>query len=155
TQRQTSPPAEGTGQPLPSALASNFSPGRRGFAQWQMQAEEDPVPLNGSGVAAWNDFSAVPTAARDTLREAAGILIPKSSFVVWTLAVYLFVLVPLNWAIFWLCGRVEWAWIAAGLIALCGVAAVVKLAQLDIGFARSQTELALLELHGGYPRGHL
>jgi len=32
---------------------------------------------------------------------------------------------------------------------------VVRLAQLDIGFARSQTEIAMLETYGGHPRGHL
>ena len=33
------------------------------------------------------------------------------------LAIYLLVLVPLNWLVFWLIGKVEWAWIAAPLIA--------------------------------------
>ena len=32
---------------------------------------------------------------------------------------------------------------------------IVKLAQLDIGFARSQTEIDVLELHNNYPRGFL
>ena len=36
-----------------------------------------------------------------------------------------------------------------------GAVAVVRLAQLDIGFARSRTELAILEVQGGYGRGHL
>ena len=109
----------------------------------------------GPGVAAWNDNSATADAARDALREAAGIVIPKAQFVVGVLLLYLIVLVPLNWLAFWGLGRVEWAWIAAPLIAVGGMAAVVKLAQLDIGFARSQTELSVLELHNGYPRGHL
>jgi hypothetical protein len=52
-------------------------------------------------------------------------------------------------------GRVEWAWIAAPLIALAGTLAVVRQAQLDIGFVRSQTEISLLELQGAYPRAHL
>ncbi len=42
---------------------------------------------------------------------------------------------------------------ATPIIALGGMAAVVKMAQLDIGFARAQTELAVLELQSGYPRG--
>jgi hypothetical protein len=52
-------------------------------------------------------------------------------------------------------GRVEWAWISAPIIALVGTLAVVRQAQLDIGFVRSQTEIALLELQGDHPRGHL
>jgi hypothetical protein len=32
---------------------------------------------------------------------------------------------------------------------------VIRLAQLDIGFVRSRTEIAVLEMQGGYPRAHL
>ena len=117
--------------------------------------DEDESPAVGPGVAAWNDFSPLADAARDSLREAAGIEIPKARFVVWVLILYLIVLVPVNWGVFAAIGRVEWAWIAAPIIAVGGMAAVVKLAQLDIGFARSQSEIAILELHNGYPRGHL
>ena len=106
-------------------------------------------------IGAWTDFSDVANAARDVLKDAAGIVIPKSGFVMSALAVYLVVLVPLNWLIFWLIGRVEWAWIAAPVIALAGMAMMVKVAQLDIGFARSQTEIAVLEVHNNYPRGFL
>jgi hypothetical protein len=52
-------------------------------------------------------------------------------------------------------GRVEWAWVAAPLIAIVGAGAVIRLAQLDIGFARSRTELAILEVQGGYERAHV
>ncbi|HEY2760201.1 MAG TPA: hypothetical protein VGI75_05645, partial [Pirellulales bacterium] len=112
-----------------------------------------PRPLRDR--AAWNDGSAISAAARNILREASGIVIPKASFVVRVLALYLVILVPINWFVFRAIGRVEWAWIAAPLIAIAGMAAVVKLAQLDIGFARSQSEVAVLELQGNYPRGHL
>jgi hypothetical protein len=67
----------------------------------------------------------------------------------------LLVLVPLNWFVFWMLGRVEWAWIAAPIIAVVGAGAVIRLAQLDIGFARSRTEIAVLEVQGGYDRAHL
>jgi hypothetical protein len=69
--------------------------------------------------------------------------------------VYLIVLVPLNWMVFHALGRIEWAWISAPIIALAGTLAVVRQAQLDIGFVRSQTEIGLLELQGDHPRGHL
>jgi len=103
----------------------------------------------------WSEFGAVSGAARSALREAAGVRVPAASFVVVCLAVYLVVLVPLNWMVFRALGHVEWAWIAAPIIALLGTLAVVRQAQLDIGFVRAQTELGVLELAGDYPRGHL
>ncbi|MEO2008893.1 MAG: hypothetical protein ABGX22_09470 [Pirellulaceae bacterium] len=111
----------------------------------------DPI----SGVAGWNDFSGTAEAARNALKEAAGISVPRVDFVMRTLFVYLLVIVPLNWLFFRLIGRVEWAWVAAPLIAVVGSIGVIRVAELDIGFARSRTEIATLELHGGYSRGHL
>jgi hypothetical protein len=108
-----------------------------------------------SGVAGWNDEGAASAAAREALTEAAGIQIPRAEFVMQVLAVYLLVLVPINWLIFWLIGRVEWAWIAAPVIALAGAGAVIRLAQLDIGFARSRTEIGILEMQSGFERAHL
>ncbi len=108
-----------------------------------------------SGVAGWSDQSGVAEAARLCLREAAGITIPSGNFVLRVTAGYLLVLVPLNWFVFWMLGRVEWAWIAAPVIAIVGALCVIKLAELDIGFARSRTEVAFLETHAGYHRAHL
>jgi hypothetical protein len=108
-----------------------------------------------SGVAGWNDFSGAADAALAALNDASGIKIPRADFVLKVLLVYLAVLVPLNWFVFWLIGRVEYAWIAAPVIAVVGALAVVRLAQLDIGFARSRSEIAVLESHAGYPRAHV
>jgi hypothetical protein len=63
--------------------------------------------------------------------------------------------VPVNWALFRLIGRVEWAWVAAPIVALACTATVIRMARLDIGFARSMTEIALVELHRDYPRAHV
>ncbi len=71
------------------------------------------------------------------------------------LVAYLLVLVPLNWMLFHAIGRVEWAWFAVPVIAILATLLIVWQAQLDIGFVRSQTEVAILELSGSYPRGHL
>ena len=109
----------------------------------------------GAGVAAWNDFNAVAAAARTALRNAARIEIPERSFVVWVVAIYLLVLVPLNWLFFRVVGRVEWAWAAAPVIAVACSLVVIRLAQLDIGFVRSQTEIDVLEVQGDYSRAHL
>jgi hypothetical protein len=107
------------------------------------------------GVAAWRDDGAATTAARQALLEAASIEIPQADFVLKVLLVYLVILVPLNWLVFWMLGRVEWAWVAAPIIAVIGAGTVIKLAQLDIGFARSRTEIGVLEVQGGYDRAHL
>ena len=98
-----------------------------------------------SGTCGWNDASAISIAARATLKEAAGISPPSSDFVFKMLAVYLFVLVPVNWLLFRLMGKVEWAWIAAPFIAVAGAVVVVKLASLDIGFVRSNTQVGVVE----------
>jgi len=108
-----------------------------------------------SGVGGWNDFNGAAEAARVSLKDAAGISTPSPRFVLSVLAVYLVVLVPVNWGFFRLIRRVEWAWVAAPLIAIVGAVVVARSAQLDIGFVRSRTEIAVLELHGGYSRGHL
>ncbi|UUO08172.1 hypothetical protein M4951_07600 [Blastopirellula sp. J2-11] len=108
-----------------------------------------------AGVAAWNDNSGAANAARECLVEASGIDIPDASFILRVTAVYLLVLVPLNWGVFWCIGRVEWAWIAAPVIAIVGAFAVIKLAQLDIGFARNRTEIGILEIQPNYHRAHM
>ncbi|MDB2685961.1 hypothetical protein N9Y42_02010 [Mariniblastus sp.] len=108
-----------------------------------------------AGVGGWSDFDAVADSARSTLQDAAGITPPSGNFVLKLLAGYLFVLVPLNWAIFWMLGKVEYAWIAAPIIAIVGALVVIRMASLDIGFSRSNTQIALLEIPAEYERGHL
>ena len=107
------------------------------------------------GTAAWNDFSWISTNARQTLQAAAGISVPKRQFVLKMIGLYLLVIVPINWLVFRLAGRVEWAWVAVPLIAVVWGVLVVWLAQLDIGFARAQIEVDVLEVQPGYARGHL
>ena len=108
-----------------------------------------------AGVAGWDNFSGISNAARRGLNSSAGVEPPSPGFVLKMLSIYVLVLVPLNWGLFRLIGKVEWAWVAAPLIAIVGAFAVVKMATLDIGFVRSQTKVALLEMHGDYSRGHL
>ena len=108
-----------------------------------------------SGVAGWNDDSAVANQARETLKKAARITPPSASFVMKMLGLYLLVLVPINWLIFRLIGKVEWAWIAAPIIAITGAVMVVRYASLDIGFVRSVTHVGMIELQSDFDRGHL
>ncbi len=124
---------------------------------WELATipDQEGLDVYGSGVDGWSDSNAVSTAARDSLAAAAGIDIPKARFVAWMLAAYLVVLVPVNWGLFKVLRRVEWAWVAVPVIALAGAVVVTKAANLNIGFARSQTEIGMLELQPGYRRGHL
>jgi hypothetical protein len=108
-----------------------------------------------TGVGAWTDDSDVISTCRQILRSESGIEIPESSLVVRSLGYYLLILVPVNYLVFRLLGRLEYAWLAVPLIAIGGAAGVARVARLDIGFARSQTEIALLELQPDYQRGHL
>lgn len=109
----------------------------------------------GEGVGSWNDGSDASMMAAELLREEAGINIPSVKFVAKSLAIYLLILVPVNYLVFWLLGRLEWAWVMVPIIGLVGAAWIARSAQLDIGFARSQTEIDILELHAGYQRGHV
>jgi hypothetical protein len=108
-----------------------------------------------AGVAGWNDASPCSELARSALTVAAGITVPNRNFILVALGLYLFVLVPANWTIFRAVGRVEWAWGAVPLLAIIGTVAVIRLAQLDIGFARSRTEIAVVETQSSLPRAHV
>lgn len=116
---------------------------------------QDTAAIDQRTAAGWNDDNPLAVSARNALGEASGIKIPEVGFVAVMLAVYLGVLVVGNYVIFRVLGRVEWAWAAAPIIAIAGSLAVIKLAQLDIGFARSQTEVAVLECYPNHPRAHL
>jgi hypothetical protein len=122
--------------------------------QWNQPVYIEPPPA-GPGIAAWNDFSPIAAAARESLLKAAQVEIPDRTFIFLFLFVYLLVLVPFNWSIFHTFDRVEWAWVAAPIIAIISTVLVIKLAQLDIGFVRARTEIAVLEIQGEHPRGHL
>jgi hypothetical protein len=108
-----------------------------------------------AGVASWNNFSGATNAARAHVIDAAGIRIPTAEFVFKVLGAYLIILVPLNWALFRLIGKVEWAWFAAPVIAIGGAFMVTRLAHLDIGFVRSRTEIDVIEFQPGYERAHV
>ncbi len=108
-----------------------------------------------SGIGGWTDSSDMINICRGILKDESGIEIPDSSLVVRSLAWYLIILVPINYLVFRLLGRLEYAWLAVPLIAIGGAIWVARAARLDIGFARSQMELAVLEMPADYSRGHL
>ncbi|MEI7459170.1 MAG: hypothetical protein WCK15_07165 [Pirellula sp.] len=108
-----------------------------------------------SSLGAWNSESLVLRNARTSLQESSGITVPRINTIIKLLIGYLVVLVPLNWIVFRLVGRVELAWLAAPVIAIVGAFVVARSVQLDVGFSRSQTVQGFLELHQGYSRGML
>jgi hypothetical protein len=108
-----------------------------------------------SGVSGWTDYSDALSICQQILRDESGIEIPDSSLVIRSLGYYLLILVPINYLIFRLLGRLEYAWLAVPLIAIGGAVWVARATRLDIGFARSQTQIAMVELQPGYGRGHL
>lgn len=117
----------------------------------------DPLTAvdSSTGIGGWTDSSDAISLCKRILRNEAGIEIPDSSLVVRSLGYYLLLLVPINYLIFRLMGKLEYAWLAVPVIAIGGAIWVARAARLDIGFARSQTEIAMLELHPKYQRGHL
>ena len=108
-----------------------------------------------TGVAAWSDSGLMANTARETLKQAAGIKPPSATFVLKMLSVYLILLIPANWLLFRAMGKVEWAWVAIPFISIAGAFTVVRMASLDIGFARSNSQVGVLELQPEYARGHL
>ena len=108
-----------------------------------------------SGVAGWNPHSASSELARSAMVQSAGIEVPNRSYILLAIVAYLLVLVPLNWSVFSAIGRVEWAWFAVPVITVLGTIGVVRVAQLNLGFARSRTELAIVETQPGYSRAHV
>lgn len=106
------------------------------------------------GLGGWRDDSDAATLLLSNLRERSGVSIPAPSFVLRSLGVYLIILVPLNYVVFWLLGRLEWAWLAVPLLALLGAAWIARSVSLDLGLARNRSEVSLVELQPGYERGH-
>ena len=112
-------------------------------------------PAIGPGVAAWRDDDDLSQAARNVLSDEAGLTIPSVRFVLGLVAVYVVLLVPVNWLVFSRVGRAEWAWIAAPFIAVGCSGYVVYSTGLDVGFVRTVSEVAVVEMQPGYPRAHV
>ncbi|NLE38061.1 MAG: hypothetical protein GX621_08555 [Pirellulaceae bacterium] len=143
---------------LPDSRAFEMAQAGQGYTNpygSSYSLEHDRPLADGPGVAAWRSFSPAANHARRSLQTAACVEVPGRWFVIWVVAIYLAVLVPLNWFVFAAIGRTEWAWAAAPIIAIAGTAAVVHLARLDIGFARSETHVGVIEIQGEHRRAHL
>ncbi|MFN9642953.1 MAG: hypothetical protein ACK56W_23420 [Pirellula sp.] len=113
------------------------------------------VDTKKTSLGAWNPQSEILLQARQSLQQSSGITVPKIETIVKLLVGYLIILVPINWLVFRLLGKVELAWVAAPMIAIVGAFVVARGVQLDVGFSRSQTEYGFLECHAGHPRGVL
>ncbi len=107
------------------------------------------------GGAGWAQNSYFGNLATTSLQQLSGIKVPPIDYLTKILSVYLVVLVPINWIIFRVFGRLEWAWMAIPIIAIGGAGVIARLLQVEIGFARSQNSIGLLELQNGYERAPL
>ncbi len=113
--------------------------------------------LSGRNVSrgAWDDYSEFSRAARASLKEQASISPPSREWVLQALMIYLTVLIPLNYVVFRIFRRLEWAWFSIPLIAVVGAVVVVRAASLDIGYSNKILQVNLIEVPTGYSRGHL
>jgi hypothetical protein len=118
--------------------------------------DAEEVALGRMGVAEWRDTTALPRLCRDLLDKASGIVVPSSQFVLKVILAYILAIVPLNWLVFrLLLNRREWAWVVVPLIALGFAIGVERMAAYDMGYDSACDEIDLLEIQGGYSRGHL
>ncbi len=108
-----------------------------------------------SDVGQLDNQALIAKAAIGGLQLESGINVPRVSTILKLLLGYFIVLVPVNWLVFRLVGRVEFAWLAAPVIAVIGAVVVAKTVQLDVGFSRSQNLFNVVEIHSGYQRGHV
>ncbi|MHB1558759.1 MAG: hypothetical protein ACYC61_15000 [Isosphaeraceae bacterium] len=143
--------------PLPQAMrtpppAVNKDPGDPDLPS--LATEDEAVSL--TGVADWRDTARFPVLARELLEQASGLTIPSSMFVLKVILAYLMAIVPINWLV---CRvvlrRREWAWVVVPVVSIIFAYAVQRGAAYDMGFDSAMDEIDLLELQGGYPRGHL
>lgn len=141
---------------LPSTAPSKASIGngtRISNDESKQKATFEPYQWSGAG--SWSDTLGMSPDAIQALRAAAGIKLPSRSTILKLLGGYLLCLVPLNYLVFRLFRRLEFAWLAAPILSLGAVVVVTKVAQLDIGFARRTIDIGVLELYDNHPRAHL
>ena len=130
------------GQPV--LASTNYGMSSMGIASYEIPVGE------------WLDSSELPKLSRDVLEKASGIEIPGRAFVLKVILAYIFILVPLNYAICrYLLGRREWAWVVVPTLSLAFAVGVERAAAYDVGYDSSCDEVDLIETHGDYPRGHL
>lgn len=102
----------------------------------------------------WDDYNSLADEARQALNVMA-LRVPDRQFVVNVLGIYFLILIPLNWLIFRVLGRVEWAWFAAPIVTIVYTGVVVYLTGVSLGFSRVKTEIAILEVQPGYEQVHV
>ncbi len=143
--------------PMPPAPRAPPSDARKDLGDADvttLATEEEPVSL--TGVADWRDTSRFPMIARELLEQASGLTIPSPMFVLKVILAYLLAIVPINWLV---CRvvlrRREWAWVVVPIVSIVFAYAVQRGAAYDMGFDSAMDEIDLLEIQGGYPRGHL
>ena len=93
-----------------------------------------------------------PRLARGSVRHHDS----KLAVCVQVIIAYLLAVIPLNWLICrFVFNRREWTWVVVTLVDLAFAIGVERFAVRDMGYEAACDEIALLEIHGDYPRAHL
>jgi hypothetical protein len=126
-----------------------------GFVQRAM-VPPGPDEQDHETVADWRDDTPVAQEARRTLLAATGIKIPPPDFVLTAAIAYLVALVPLNWLICrFVFRRPELSWLLTPVIILGFCIGIIYLARANVGYDSATQEINVVEMFGGYPRGHV
>lgn len=149
----------GAPRPLPYGQKLENPEGTAAGDQPVTKSDEENALLRGRPnlpVAEWIDSSTLPQESQTLLKDASGITVPSSTFVLKVILAYLFALVPLNWVICrYLIGRREWAWVVVPALALGFAVGVERAAAYDIGYDLACDEIDLIESFANYRRAHV
>lgn len=130
-------------------LGSTASPSPRVNDTFEPELPRAPV-------AEWSDAARLPFLSRQVLKEASGITIPGTAFILKVIFAYIIALVPVNWLVCrFVLRRREWAWAVVPVLALGFAIGVERAAAYDLGFDSGCDEIDVLETFGNYSRGHL
>lgn len=149
----------GASAPRPLPYGEKAEPAENATPEPAQRPDDENSLLRGRpnlAVAEWVDSSTLPQVSQSLLKEASGITIPSSVFVLKVILAYLVALVPLNWVICrYLIGRREWAWLVVPALALAFAIGVERAAAYDIGYDLACDEIDLVESFSNYPRAHV
>lgn len=136
---------------LPSYLAEGMRPERPDPPTAPELLETTPRSSPPIGV--WDDYNAVAEGARTALVEASRVQPPPRTRLLEVVGLYLLALVPLNWLVFRLLGKVEYAWWCMPAVTVLGCYLAWQATRGSLGLDRPQVELQIVECHDGYARG--
>ena len=103
----------------------------------------------------WNDSSGAATEARIVFAESLGDFHSERKIRAHRLVRVSARVGPVNWGIFRILGRVEWAWVAAPIIAIVGALVVVRWPSWTLALLEVERKSPFWKGRGATPRAHL